>query len=239
MSIHTDSTPEQVMTWLKQKYGTNPMVLTTSFGLEGCALIDLCAKLELPVTVADVDTGFLFEETIQLRSEMASQYKNLHFATWRTALTVQLQSEKYGDRLWESNPDQCCRLRKVLPLEQHIGDFQVWITAIRRSQSEQRTDVDLVQWDWNYKLLKVCPFALWSRDDVWRYVQENRVPHNRLHYEGYPSIGCTHCTQRVVGITSPADYSRAGRWTGTLKTECGLHTPHLGDHSDKSEKSCC
>jgi phosphoadenosine phosphosulfate reductase len=197
--------------------------MTTSFGLEGCVLIDMCAKLELPIRVADIDTGFLFPETQQLKAEMIAQYPGLTFESWQTPLTPEQQAEQYGSELWNRDPNQCCHLRKVLPMEEKIGGFRVWITAIRRDQSVQRADTDILQWDWKYSLLKACPLAHWSRDQVWEYVQTHRVPHNRLHYEGYPSIGCTHCTRKVPGITSPAQYSREGRWQDKEKTECGLH----------------
>ena len=98
----------------------------------------------------------------------------------------------------------------------------VWVTALRRGQSATRAGLKRVEWDWNYQVVKLNPLADWTRPQVWEYIQANNVPYNPLHKEGYPSIGCTHCTVRVEG-SRPDQYTRSGRWNGTEKTECGLH----------------
>jgi phosphoadenosine phosphosulfate reductase len=108
----------------------------------------------------------------------------------------------------------------VAPLRQALTGADVWITAITRSQG--RSGVELVGWDWHYQVLKICPLAVWTRQRVWDYVREHKVPYNELHEQGYPTIGCTHCTAPVPG-SSLGEYSRTGRWAGTEKTECGLH----------------
>jgi phosphoadenosine phosphosulfate reductase len=98
----------------------------------------------------------------------------------------------------------------------------VWVTGLRRGQSSTRASLRVVAWDWQYELLKVSPLAGWDRRQVWEYIREHDVPYNVLHERGYPSIGCTHCTQPVPGA-SVEDYTRAGRWAGTGRTECGMH----------------
>lgn len=221
--VHPDSSPQDVLRWIQQKYAAPHIVLTTSFGMEGCALIDMVSQLGLPLTVANIDTGFLFDQTKKLRQDVADRYSNLRFETWEPALTVDEQSRFWGKNLWERDPQSCCKIRKIDPLQKQIGRFQIWITGIRKSQSEQRKSISPIQWDWQNNLLKICPLANWERSDVWEYVQANNVPYNPLHEQGYPSIGCTHCTRKVDGLVQLSDYSREGRWSGTGKTECGLH----------------
>ena len=102
-------------------------------------------------------------------------------------------------------------------------DVDVWVAGLRRDQSSLRSNLEAVSWNWKYQVLKVCPLLPWSRGQVWEYVRSNGVPYNTLHDQGYPSIGCTHCTQPVRGLSRDG-YSREGRWAGREKTECGLHT---------------
>jgi phosphoadenosine phosphosulfate reductase len=225
--INEQSSPAELVDWGLPKFVDLPLVLTTSFGLEGCALMDLCsktiAKHQLPnLTVACIDTGFFFPETHQLQKKLIERYTNLDFVSWTTPVTVDQQKETYGDNLWKNNPNLCCNIRKVQPMKQHIVGYRVWLTALRRSQTDQRSDVDVLGWDWRYQVLKFCPLATWSRSDVWNYIQENQVPFNQLHLQNYPSISCYHCT-KPVPESNPDQEVRDGRWAGKDKTECGLH----------------
>ena len=221
------SSPQELVGWGLQRFTEMPIVLTTSFGMEGCALMDLCSKAieqnKLPkLTVACIDTGFFFPETHQLREKLIERYPNLDFVTWETPVTVEQQSETYGNQLWKNNPNLCCNIRKVQPMKENIQHYRIWITALRRSQTEQRADISVLGWDWRYQLLKFCPLATWTRPDVWNYVQENEVPFNQLHLQNYPSISCYHCTKPVPGCSPDAEI-RKGRWSGNDKNECGLH----------------
>ncbi|UCC31307.1 MAG: phosphoadenylyl-sulfate reductase, partial [Phycisphaerales bacterium] len=172
--------------------------------------------------VAYLDTMFLFPETYKLRDRMIEQYPHVEFVNHGTRLTPAEQATLYGEELWKRNPDLCCRLRKVDPMREVMADVDVWITGLRRSQSATRVNLRLIEWDWRYLVLKVNPLFRWERSQIWQYVKQNDVPYNELHEQGYPTVGCTHCTQPVSGCT-PGDYSRAGRWSGTDKNECGLH----------------
>ena len=125
------------------------------------------------------------------------------------------QAATHGDALWASNPTLCCAIRKVEPLGRALAGLQGWITGVRRDQSPTRADTPKIGWDERHELWKASPLADWSDDDVWAYVRERQLPYNALHDRGYSSIGCTHCTQPGEG--------RDGRWSGTDKTECGLH----------------
>lgn len=221
------STAEELIQWGLQKFADQPMVMTSSFGMEGCALIDMCSRaieqLQLqPLTVAYIDTGFFFAETHQLREQLMQRYPNLKFVSWQTGVSVEEQGRLYGAELWKNNPNMCCHIRKVLPMQANIHHYKVWITALRRTQTEQRSTIPVLGWDWKYELLKFCPLASWTREQVWAYIQQHSVPFNPLHLQNYPSISCTHCT-RPVADSRPTDEVRDGRWAGKDKTECGLH----------------
>jgi phosphoadenosine phosphosulfate reductase len=218
-----ESTPtEQFIEWTLERFRNRRLVITTSFGMEGCALIDMYAGKGAAVTVVYIDTGFFFPETYALRDSMVSRYPMITFINRGTSLTPAAQEARYGPELWRRDPDRCCELRRVEPFQQALVGTDVWVTAITRTQGSSRSDTPLVSWDWKYQVLKVCPLANWDRSRVWDYVKRHRVPYNELHDRGYPSIGCTYCTNPVPGLP-PGEYSRAGRWAGTEKTECGLH----------------
>ncbi len=225
--VGEQSSPAELVDWGLPEFADLPTVLTTSFGMEGCVLMDLCSrtikKFQLPnLTVACIDTGFFFPETHQLQQKLIKRYDNLDFVSWKTPVTVAQQKETYGDQLWKNNPNLCCNIRKVQPMKEQIARYRVWLTALRRSQTELRSDVNVLGWDWRYQVLKFCPLASWSRADIWNYIQENEVPFNQLHLQNYPSISCYHCTKPVPG-SSPDQEVRDGRWAGKDKTECGLH----------------
>ena len=219
--------PAELVAWGLQHFRDQPMVLTTSFGMEGCVLMDLCARAieehQLPkLTVASIDTGFFFPETKQLRKRLIERYPNLEFVTWETPVSVDKQAQLYGPQLWQYNPNLCCNIRKVQPMSENVVRYRVWMTALRRSQTEQRAGTPVLGWDWRYQLLKFCPLATLSRADVWQYIQKHDVPFNQLHLQGYPSVSCFHCTKPVPGSTPDSD-AREGRWANSEKTECGLH----------------
>ncbi len=214
--------PQTIVSWMLERFAGQRLVLTTSFGMEGCALIDMVARHERAIPVVYLDTMFLFPETYALRDTMVERYPHLRFENQGTRLTAEQQAERYGPRLWLTDPDQCCRLRKVEPMRQVLAQTDVWVTALRRSQSAERAGIEAVGWDWKYQVLKVNPLAGWDRAQVWNYVRQHDVPYNELHERGYPTVGCTHCTVPVAGA-APAEYSRAGRWSWTAKSECGLH----------------
>ena len=153
---------------------------------------------------------------------MVERYPHLTFVNRGTSLGIEEQAERYGDQLWKTDPQLCCRLRKVDPMYKVMAEVDVWITGLRRTQSATRAGLRVIDWDWRYQTLKISPLANWERSDVWDYVKEHDVPYNELHEQGYPSIGCTHCTAPVPG-SSLGEYSRAGRWSDVDKTECGLH----------------
>ncbi|MBC8160126.1 MAG: phosphoadenylyl-sulfate reductase, partial [Roseiflexaceae bacterium] len=125
---------------------------------------------------------------------------------------------QFGPQLFARDPDRCCGIRKVSPLAEALRPFDAWISGIRRDQSPTRAATEPLQWSAKHGLLKISPLAFWSERDVWRYIQAHHVPYNLLLDQGYPSLGCTPCTQPTSG-----ENSRAGRWAGSGKVECGIH----------------
>ncbi len=222
VEVTADSDPRSLVDWLLERFADRRTLMTSAFGMEGCALIDIIAARARRFTVAYLDTWFFFPETHDLIARLKDRYQNVDFVNRGTSLTPQQQADLHGDELWKREPDLCCRLRKVLPMAEVMKDVDVWVTGLRRSQSAGRAALQVAEWDWQYDVLKVNPLARWDRKDVWEYVQEHDVPYNVLHEQGYPSIGCTHCTRAVPGATL-TDYSRNGRWAGQGKSECGLH----------------
>jgi phosphoadenosine phosphosulfate reductase len=212
---------EEFIGWTIERFRNRRVVITTSFGMEGCALIDMYAQQGAAPTVVYLDTMFFYPETYALRDRMVQRYPLVTFVNRGTSLTPAAQAAQYGPELWRRDPDLCCNLRKVQPLRQALTGADVWITAITRSQGGSRREASLLEWDWQYQILKICPLIKWDRPQIWEYVRRHNVPYNELHEQGYPTIGCTHCTAPVPG-SSPSEYSRAGRWAEVDKTECGL-----------------
>ena len=133
--------------------------------------------------------------------------------------TVAEQDASFGARLYERNPDQCCALRKVMPLREGLTSYLAWASGLRRDEAETRADAKVIEWDARRSMVKLNPIAAWSQDDVDAYIAEHGVLVNPLLSDGYGSVGCAPCTRR----TAHGEDARAGRWSGTSKNECGLH----------------
>ena len=183
-------------------------------------LLDMVLKRAPETPVFYLDTGFLFPQTHDLVARVAERY-GIQPRSVRPLLTPEQQSESEGERLWERDPDRCCEIRKVQPQREFLRGYAAWITGVRRDQASTRKRTAVAAWDANFGLAKIAPLAAWSEQDVWSYIADHDIPTNDLHLLGYPSIGCTHCTRPV----EEGEDIRAGRWSGKLKTECGLHRP--------------
>jgi phosphoadenosine phosphosulfate reductase len=192
--------------------------MATAFGAEGCCLIHMLAEIDPEVRIFNLDTGYQFPETLELRHQIKDRY-GIEVELIRPELTVAEYEAEHGGPLYRHRPDQCCHDRKLTPLRQVLRMHDAWISAIRRDQTPDRALADVVQWDRKFGLVKVNPLLHWTRKDVWSFILNNGIPYNRLHDQGYPSIGCWPCTEAVG---DGAD-ERAGRWAGTAKKECGLH----------------
>jgi phosphoadenosine phosphosulfate reductase len=165
-----------------------------------------------------LDTEFLFPETYNLMDQVEQRY-GITIERVYPLNSPEKQEQEHGPALWQRNPDLCCNLRKVEPLQRKLGELQAWITSIRRDQTAARASAGKIEWDQKFGLVKINPIVDWSSKQVWHYIREHNVPYNELHERNYPSIGCTHCTRAVRAGEDP----RAGRWAGSSKTECGLH----------------
>ena len=186
---------------------TGRVALACSFQKEESVLLDVLFGLDPNAQVFAIDTNYLFPETYQLWQEVERRYdtKILTFSP-----------DPVEDGLWEKNPDLYLSIAKIEPLNRALLDLDAWITGIRRDQSPQRADAAKLGWDEQHELWKANPLADWTNEDCWAYIEERELPYNKLHDQGYESIGDTHSTIPGKG--------REGRWAGTERTECGLHT---------------
>ena len=213
-----ESLPAASLSWAFEQFQTG-LTIATGFGAEGVALIDMAVKLNPAVDVFFLDTGFLFPETYDLRRRIEDRY-HIQIREFKTEITPAQQEQRFGPKLWSTNPDLCCRLRKLEPLRDALKGREAWVTAIRQDQTIERSNARVVEWDYQWRLVKINPLVHWSKHQVWEYIETNNVPFNPLHERGYPSIGCTHCTQPV----REGEGERSGRWAGLAKKECGMHT---------------
>jgi phosphoadenosine phosphosulfate reductase len=212
-----DETPQTILRWAVRRFHPR-LTMATAFGAEGCCILHMLAEIEPDVRVFNLDTGYQFPETLELRERIKRRY-GIEVELVRPELTVPEYEEEHGGPLYGIRPDQCCHDRKILPLRRAVVGYDAWISAIRRDQTAHRAAAGVVQWDGKFNLVKVNPLLGWTKKDVWRFILEHEVPYNPLHDRGYPSIGCWPCTQPAG---DGAD-ERAGRWAGTAKKECGLH----------------
>jgi phosphoadenosine phosphosulfate reductase len=221
-------TAEEVLAWAWLRFGQRAAI-GTSFQSAGVLMIDLARKNGFDFPVFTLDTGFLFPETIALKKRLERFY-DFEIESLVPDISPEQQETAHGPALWTRDPDLCCTMRKVLPLRDKLRDLDCWITGLRRQQSATRAGIGMIEL---YKfsdtegrdIVKLNPVANWSREEVWTYVRGNHLPYNPLHDAGYRSIGCVHCTRK----TSRDADERAGRWVGSAKVECGIHTfmePH-------------
>lgn len=209
--------PEELLNWAVEKFGSE-VVLACSFGAEDVVLVDMLSKVTKNPKIFYLDTDKHFKETYKTRDKLAEKY-SVELIQVKPKLTLEEQAEKYGDKLWEKDPNKCCFIRKVEPLGEVLKGKKAWVTGIRREQSHTRAHTQLVEWDDKFELVKINPIAFWTSSQVWSYIRGNEVPYNPLHDQNYPSIGCAVCTKPV----KPGEDARSGRWAGLMKTECGLH----------------
>ncbi len=221
---------EEVLRWAVSRFGAD-LALSVSFGgLEGMVLLDMLSQLverepdlaadrSFRPTVVTIDTGFLFSETVRFRERTMRRYRNLNLEVARPALSVEEQVERHGVGMYGCKPDTCCQIRKVEPMRRTLANYESWMTGIRREQTANRADTPVVGIDDQFGKAKVAPLAGWSAEEVEGYVEARDVPVNPLLNQGYTSLGCWPQT-RPVG---EGEDWRAGRWSGSGKTECGLH----------------
>lgn len=212
--------PQDVLKWAVNEFGDS-LAIVTSFGPTGIVTLHMLQSIAPQVRVLTLDTILLFDETYELIDELRERFP-LNLVYLRPRLSIGRQAELYGRALWDREPAVCCHLRKTLPLRQAFADLgiQAWVTGIRRDQGASRAKTPIISRETRFNRIKLCPFATWTEEMIWGYIQAYELPYNKLHREGYPSIGCMPCTEPVDGH----GYSRSGRWSAfDGKLECGLH----------------
>ncbi|MFN2538331.1 MAG: phosphoadenylyl-sulfate reductase [Mycobacteriales bacterium] len=208
-------TPQEILRWAADTFGDR-FCVSSSMG-DG-VLSSLAASVRPGVDVIFLDTGYHFPETIGTRDAVDQVY-DVNVRTMLPLLSVNEQDAQHGFELWRTDPDRCCAMRKVEPLNRALEGYDAYASGVRRDEAESRADTAVVEWDDKRGKVKVNPLAAWTQDDVDAYVEEHGILVNPLAYDGYPSIGCAPCTHRVAEGDDP----RSGRWKGSQKTECGLH----------------
>ncbi len=207
---------ETIIEWAAATFGER-FAITSSMG--DAVLAHVAQKVVPGVDVVFLDTGYHFAETIGTRDAVEATM-DVTLLSITPKQTVAEQDAEHGKDLYRTDPDLCCALRKVAPLADTLAHYDAWATGLRRAETHNRVIAPVIGWDAKKGKVKVSPLARWSDEQVETYVQDNGVLVNPLVYDGYPSIGCAPCTRRVA----PGDDPRSGRWAGTSKTECGIHT---------------
>jgi phosphoadenosine phosphosulfate reductase len=206
----------KVLEWAFEQFGED-IYIACSFQKTSSVVMHLATQVNPDARFFYLDTDFLFPETYETRDRLAERF-NIEFERWHN-LTPEEQAELYGDQLWKRDPDACCGLRKVDPMRRALETVDAWVAGIRREDSATRANAPKFMWDKKFKIWKFNPIADWTEREVWTYLLKHDIPYNPLHDQGYPSIGCTHCTRPVM----PGQSSRDGRWSGSGKTECGIN----------------
>ena len=209
-------TAEDVLRWAYERFGDR-MCLTCSWQKQSSVLVHMVSELGLDIPVVELDTELFFKETYDTRDELVRRY-GLKLVR-PEVLSVAEQAVREGHNLWERDPDRCCHIRKVEPLERALAPYDAWITGIRREQALTRATAQKIEWSERYDVWKIQPIVDWDSKRVQAYIYVNEIPYNPLHDAGYPSIGCIPCTRPVL----QGEDERAGRWTGADKIECGIH----------------
>lgn len=208
---------QNVILWAVETFGPG-LAVGTSFGAGGLVLMDLVLRVQPDADLFYIDTGFFFPETETLIRRVQDHYQR-SLRRVAPALSVEAQSTQYGPALYQRDPDMCCYLRKVEPLQTALADSTAWATAIRHDQTRSRARTPAVVWNERYNVVKIAPLIHWQEAEVRQYIHSYKLPYNELHDRNYPSIGCWPCTRPV----QPGEDPRSGRWQGQDKVECGLH----------------
>ncbi len=220
------ASPEEIIAWGVERYAPY-LTMATAFGPEGCVILAMLAKIAPETYVFNLDTGYQFQETLDLRDRIADKY-GIEVDLLAPDLSVSEYEALNGGPLYRTNPNQCCADRKIKTLQRASEVMHAWMSGIRRDQSADRAQAAVVGWDKKFGLVKISPLANWTKKDVWKRITDEGVPYNPLHDQGYPSIGCWPCTRAVAAGETD---ERAGRWSGMKKTECGLHSVNEQDGS--------
>ena len=219
---HANSTlesaePQEILRWAADRYGST-LTMATAFGPEGCLIIHWLATIAPKTHLFNLDTGYQFKETLELRDRIAARY-GMVVALEQPETSVEEYESMHGGPLFRIDSNRCCHDRKISVVRRVLTRFDAWMSGIRRDQSPDRSSAAIIGWDYRFGVVKISPLANWTKAKVWNLITQENIPYNPLHDQGYGSIGCFPCT-RAVGS---GDDERSGRWSGSAKTECGLH----------------
>ncbi|NUT54130.1 MAG: phosphoadenylyl-sulfate reductase [Saccharothrix sp.] len=210
-----DAGAEEALAWTARTFGESWIVASN---MQDAVLIDLATKVKPDVDVLFLETGYHFAETIGTRDAVDLVYPEVRIVNAAAEQSVADQEAQFG-LLNKTDPNRCCNLRKVIPLQRTLKGYDAWVTGVRRVDAPTRANTPIVQWDERNGLVKVNPIAAWSDEEFNTYIAEHGILENPLVQAGYPSIGCAPCTAKPL----PGADARSGRWAGLAKTECGLH----------------
>ncbi|WP_371482368.1 phosphoadenylyl-sulfate reductase [Kitasatospora sp. NBC_00315] len=212
-----EASAQDVLRWAADTFGKRFCVTSS---MEDAVVAHLASSVFPGVDVVFLDTGYHFAETIGTRDAVAAVMP-VNVITLKPLQSVAEQDAEYGPNLHDRDPDLCCALRKVEPLNRGLGGYDAWATGLRRDESPTRAGTPVVSWDAKRRKVKIAPIARWTQEDVDAYVAANGVLLNPLLWEGYTSVGCSplSCTRKPA----EGEEGRAGRWADSGKTECGIH----------------
>jgi phosphoadenosine phosphosulfate reductase len=212
------ATPQAILKYAVDRFAPR-FTMATAFGPEGMTLIHMLAEFAPRTPIFNLDTGYQFPETLELRERVKRRY-GIEIEMKQPDTTVAEYEALHGGPVYKTDPNRCCFDRKLRVLRTAARGMYAWASAIRRDQSDDRKRAAIVGWDHKFQLVKISPLANWTKKEVWNLITQHDIPYNPLHDRGYPSVGCWPCTRSVqIG-----EDERAGRWSGFAKTECGLHT---------------
>lgn len=210
-----EASAEEALAWVAENFGDSWIVASN---MQDAVLIDLATKVKPTVDVLFLETGYHFAETIGTRDAVEVVYPKVRIVNAEAEQSVADQEAEFG-LLNQTDPSRCCFLRKVVPLQRTLANYDAWVTGVRRVDAPTRANTPIVQWDERNGLVKINPIAAWSDEEFNGYIAEHGILENPLVSEGYLSIGCAPCTAKPL----PGADARSGRWAGLAKTECGLH----------------
>lgn len=221
------ASPEVILDWAWNELGPN-VAASSSFQTQSVPLLHLISDTCPDLPIIFLDTGFHFPETLRFRDDLVERF-GLNVEVVHPEIEKSELFERYGDAPYRTDPDLCCHINKVEPMQRALEGRNAWINGVRKDQTEQREQLEVLRWT-SRDILRVHPMLSWTSRDVWTYINERDLPVHPLFEEGYVSIGCAPCTRPPTG----EDGEREGRWGGTPKTECGLHTEMVDDEKSGS-----
>jgi phosphoadenosine phosphosulfate reductase len=222
--------PQDVVRWALEDSAIERIAVASAFQAEGTCVMHMASLVRPDVEVLFLETGFHFAETLAFKAQLAERL-GLPVVDLVGAYTVEQQGDRFGERLYERDPQRCCEINKVRPMFEALQKLDAWITAYRRDSSPTRASapiLDRYELEEGRFILKINPVASWTRRDTWAYLKEHDLPHNPLYDLGYASIGCAPCTR----MRFDGEPERAGRWAGLSKWECGIHQREAARQAD-------